>query len=151
MGATGNGNALTFVGLELTALETPSLESPPTNSLPPLRWPPRRDGVMEVVSSGVCGGVVPSCRPEVSEALKVKLGSVEAVLLCAPNEDSGGGRLICIDAGLLFTSSPLILRLGGCIGKWKSGLATISILGPPGITRGATVPAMLKVRGARSR
>lgn len=73
----------------------------------------------------------------------MKLGSVDAALLCAAKEDSEGGKLICMDAGLLLTSSPLPLRLGGCMGKEKSGLATISIRGPPGIARGANVPAML--------
>jgi hypothetical protein len=65
----------------------------------------------------------------------VKLGSVDADLLCEVIEDSLGGRLMCIDDGLLVASSPLDLRLGGCIGKEKSGLATISIRGPPGSVR----------------
>ena len=65
----------------------------------------------------------------------MKLGSVEADLLCVVIEDSVGGSLICIDDGRLVASSPLDLRLGGCIGKEKSGLATISIRGPPGSVR----------------
>lgn len=125
---------MTFVGLELNAFETPNLESPPTNSLPPLRCP-LRTGVTGVVSSGVCGGVSSSARPEVSDALNVKAGSVEAVLRCA-FATSARGISICIEAeaGRRLGSSKLFERRAagarGWIGNVKSEFGTMVMTGP---------------------
>jgi len=71
------GIAVDFVGLELMALRAPT---PPTNSLTFLLCPPR--GVASRESFCPDWSSCSACRPEVSVALKLKLGSAETPRVC---------------------------------------------------------------------
>lgn len=74
---SGTGSVTAVLdGLVLITLETPKRLSPPTNSLAPLRCLILLDGVPET-AEGVVGSTEPSTRPDVSVALKVKVGNVD--------------------------------------------------------------------------
>lgn len=85
------GMAVDFVGLELIALRAPT---PPTSSLTFLLCPPRgvasRDSFRSDWSS--CSG----CRPEVSVALKLKLGSAETPRMCLLSAVRGRGLALLV-------------------------------------------------------
>ena len=103
-----------------------------------------------MLSSGVNGGVVTSCRPVVSSALNAKVGSgaVDFTLLCAIGTDCDRGPSICIDTGrlLMFGARRRLLcgaDGGGSMGNEKCGFGTMSICGPA--MSGAPGPMELKL------